>query len=113
MSETEGTGFWLHVWMGSEKSPDAQTYLYLKHDEGYSETDEESLKSLTEDWAQNDQGGWAREHYRYGFDVVPNPPVEWLSRRWDSLRAEQIELAKEEFFINTELNKLIRQKTDT
>ena len=109
MSET---GFWLKVFMGNEKHPEAESYMYFKHDDGYSEKDEESLKSIAEDWAQNDQNGWTREHYRYGFDVVTSPPVEWLSKRLNEIRGMQEELIAEETFIKSEYYKLIGQKTE-
>jgi len=100
MSKKEG--FWVRFWMEKERSfKTEETYEYLTYEEGCDEKDEESLKSFAEDWAQNDCRGYNSEYYRYGFEVVPKPPKEWLEKELKRLKEEQelLTLIKEELGI--------------
>jgi len=68
----------------------------LTHEDGYDEKDEVSLKSFAEDWARNDCGGYDSEYYRYGFEIVPKPPKEWLEKELKRLKEEQESLIIQE-----------------
>ena len=97
-------GFWIRLWMDRERSSKIEeTYEYLSREDGYDEKDEDSLKSVAEHWAQYDNRGYGSEYYRYGFQVVPKPPREWLEKGLIRLRKEQESLTIQENLIESEL----------
>lgn len=98
MSKKEG--FWVRLWMDRERSSKTEeTYEYLTYDDGYDEKDEESLKSIAEDWAWHDKQGYNSEYYRYGFEIVSKPPKEWLEKELIRLKKEQESLTIQEKLI--------------
>jgi len=88
-------GFWVRMWMRSSRGTDEETYEYILYESGYTETDEVSLKSMVDDWCNNDMEGWAKEHYRYGYEIVSAPPVLWLETQLNRLESKQKEITKE------------------
>lgn len=109
---SEKKGFWVRFWMSKERSPKTEeTYKHFDEKDGYSEKDEELLKCLVEDWANNDCRGYNSEHYRYGFEIVSKPPKEWLEKELKSLKGKQESLAAKEELIKLELGEMVNPIT--
>lgn len=88
MSQKEG--FWVRLWMERERSFKTEdTYEYLTYEDGYNEKNEDSLKSIAEDWARNAMRGYNSEYYRYDYEIVDKPPIEWLEKELVRLRRKQ------------------------
>lgn len=102
MSKKEG--FWIRLWMDRERChKKEETFEYLLREDGYDEKDEESLKSLAEDWSRHDKQGYNSEYYRYGFEIVSKPPKEWLEKEFIRLMKKQESLMVQENLIKLEL----------
>lgn len=106
MSKKEG--FWIRLFFeyGRGHSKTEETYVYLTHEDGYSEKDEEILKSIAHDWAQYDNHGCNLERYEYGFEVVIRPPTEWLEKELIRIMKKYESLTIQENLIRSELGEV-------
>ncbi len=102
---TKKEGFWVRLFIeyGRGHTVTEETYVYLTHEAGYDEKDEESLRLEAENWANHDNRGYALDRYKYGFEIVPKPPKEWLEKELDRLEEEIESLMAEEDLIKSEL----------
>jgi uncharacterized protein YecA (UPF0149 family) len=98
-------GFWALFWMESGRGHTVreETYVFLKYEDGYSEKDEEILRSEVRDWCQYDKKGCNLDRYDYGFEVVAKPPNTWLEKRLEKLRSEREAIISQENLIKSEL----------
>ena len=98
-------GFWVLFWMESGRGHTVrdETYEFLKYEDGYSEKDEEILRSEAGDWCQYDKKGCNLDRYNYGFEIVPKPPNDWLEKELKKLGSKREEIIRQEDLIKSEL----------
>lgn len=72
---------WVRFWRSFRSGRDAETYQRLAY---HGTTDEDYLRQEAEQWA-SDQGP-AGYDFRYGWEIVDQPPDEWLRGRVNQLR---------------------------
>ncbi len=102
-------GFWMRMWMewGRGHSTVEEDYRFLLFEDGYEKKDEDSLKAFVQEWADYDKRGVDREYYRYGYDIVDNPPMEWFDKELKRLIECKDALTKKIEFINGEKSLLM------
>ena len=88
---------WYKLWKKSGPNQHYdETYELL---EDWRCKEEENLKLIAENWAENVGGGF-NTHYSYGFEEVKVPPKEWIDEKIRSMKSnienltEQINLYK-------------------
>lgn len=98
-------GFWVLFWMeyGRGHTVREETYVFLKYKDGYTEKEEEILKSEANDWCQYDKKGCDRDRYKYGFEIVSKPPNIWLENELKRLMSRSEEIKRRESLIKSEL----------
>ena len=98
-------GFWVLFWMeyGRGHTTREETYVFLEYEDGYSEKDEEILRSEVGDWCQYVKRGCNLDRYNYGFAIVPKPPTAWLENELKKLGNKHKEIIRQENLIKSEL----------
>jgi len=76
--ETDDTR-WVRFWRSFRSGRNATTFQRLSY---HGTTDEDYLRHEAERWA-SDQG--PNSEFRYGWEIVDKPPLEWLMERIDQL----------------------------
>ncbi len=103
-------GFWVRFWMeyGRGSTTKEETYEFLKYTDGYTEEDkkdESFLKTLAQEWCQQDHMGWSFDSYHYGFEVIEKPSQEWMMKELEQIKEEMEKLRYQENLIKSELLK--------
>ena len=82
-------GFWVQYHIELRNSDEKEYgYNFYLYEDGYKEDDEESLKMDVQSWAENEKGMWAKDYYRYGYEVMKVPPIEHINNKIKQLKKE-------------------------
>lgn len=82
-------GFWVqyHIELRNSDKKEYGYNFYL-YEDGYKEDDEESFRMDAESWAENEKQMWAKDRYRYGYEIIKEPPIEFINDKIKYLKEE-------------------------
>jgi hypothetical protein len=81
-------GKWFYYWKKVQGRISTSDYIFIKEENNYIYTHEETHLSYCQDWAERVNKDGSNNGFEYGFDDIDSPPQEWIDKKILSTRKE-------------------------